>query len=218
MIKKTVILFLSIFTAVSIFAQDTPSGGFLPEDVIIRLSYENFKNLKLLSAAIMNFGGGESEFKGLVQTYAQATSLYFQKKNPEAAKEFQKNEDDIQKTGMDLAVKYNERTNEIQTEIIEYNVRTRIDAELKGERIPAPAEKLLSQAIEAMRFANDLKDREKPVEAIDYYRIAKKKCFEYYEVMATFDKNLKIDEIREKYEKDMKDNESQIYTSKEKKN
>ncbi len=203
---------------VSILAQDTPSGGFLPEDVIIRLSYENFKNLKLLSAAIMNFGGGESEFKALVQTYAKATSLYFQKDDQAAAKEFQKNEADIKKSGMDLAAKYKERAAQIQIEIIEYNVKTRIDAELKGERIPAPAEKLLTQAIEAMRFANDLNDRERPVEAIDYYRIAKTKSFEYYEVMATYDKNLKINEIKEKYERDIKDDQGQIYTSKEKKN
>lgn len=221
MIKKFSTILLFLFMSTVLWAQQTPSGGSLPEDVITRLSYENFKNIKLLVVPIMNFGGGKAEFDKLVNTYAKASALYFNKEMQEAMKTFQQNEDEIEETAKNLAKTYKERAGEMQKELIEYNIKLQINLELQGETVNDSALLSMNQATEALLKANDFSERSMPIEAIKYYRIAKEKTIKYYEILYKLEPEKykeKYDEIMKKYEKDLKDNQNKKWEEKEKKN
>lgn len=221
MLKKFSVILFSILLTIPLFAQQTPSGGSQPEEVITRLSYENFQNIKFLAVPIMNFGNGKEQFDQLVSTYAKATALHFNKEEIEAMKTFEKNEDEIQKVAMDLAKVYKERAGEMQKELIEYNVKLQINLELQGETVNDSALLALNQATQALLKANDFLERGKPLEAIKYFRIAKEKTLAYYEILYKSDPEKykeKYEEIMKKYEKDIQDNQNKKYEEKEKKN
>lgn len=179
-----------------------------PLQVIQRLSYDNFKNIKLLHTAIINFGGGESEFDRLVSDYAEATSYYFRGSLVESANLFTKNEKDIQAVGMKLAQKFKEDSEALHREIIKQHVKTNVKLSLKGEKTDPTAELLVSNGAFGVNKANDFLERSRPVDAIYYFRRAKESCFKYYEYTKQ--------PIPDQYKKDVVDAQNKIYTSKEK--
>lgn len=181
----------------------------LPEDVVKQLSYDNFKRIKLLHAAIMNYGGGKEEFDRVVDTYAEASALYFQNKINDSANLFTKNKKDIDDIALRIAKIYKNDTDKLHTNIIKMHVKYKVKMSLKGELTNAQAEVALSTASNAVQLANDNLERSRFVEAITYFRRAKESCFQMYKVLEV--------PLPEEFKKDVVDNKNQVYVSKEKK-
>lgn len=229
-----VLLFFSVITA---FAQNANSD---PKEVIRRLSYENYKNIRLMHSAIINYGGGEEEFDSLIKTYSEASSLYFQKKYEESAKKFEENEKQIREVANTLAEKYKEETESWQKEIFEEDLKNRITDSMKGKPENEVATKYINQSTESIIRANDYFDRVRPIQAISMFRISRDRMLTYLLIRAedlpdekieeckkdprTYDNCIKTakdeqkEEVRKQYEKIIKDNENQVYISKEKEN
>jgi hypothetical protein len=207
-----VFIFLTVFAVALSAQQAEPVKEFNPlynpQQVIQRLSYDNFKSIKLLHTAIVNFGGGEAEFERLVNDYAEATSYYFRGSLVESANLFTKNEKDIHAVGMKLAQKFKEDTEALHREVIKQHVKSNVKLSLKGEKADPTAELLVSNGAFGINKANDLFERSKPVDAVYYYRRAKESCFKYYE--------LTKEPLPDRYKKDVVDAQNKIYTSKEK--
>lgn len=195
-----------------LLAQEDPRKEFnelyQPISVIKRLSYDNFKSIKLLHAAIMNYGGGEAEFDRLVDTYAEASALYFQNKIIEAANLFTKNEEDINEVSRKIATIYKNDTDKLHTSIIKINVKYKIKSSLKGEQPNSGADKAVAGASYGIQKANDLYVRSRPIEAIYYFRRAKEQCFKLYDSL-----NMPLPE---EFKKDVADNQNRVYESKNK--
>ncbi len=211
-----------------------------PKEVIRRLSYENFKNIRLLYTPIMNYGGGEEEFDRLVKTYSEASSLYFSKDFEQAAKKFEENEKQIRESAENIAKKYKEETETWQKEILEKDIKVRITGSISGKDENKTTEKYINQSTESIIRANDYFDRVRPVQAISMYRLSRDRMLTYLLVRAEelpeetivdckknprdYDKCIKLaqdkqkEEVRQQYEKIIKDNENQVYISKEKEN
>lgn len=233
---------ISLFTALTLsflaFAQAVDGPDHLAKDVIKRLSYENFKNIKLLTAAIFNYGGGEGEFDKLVQSYSEASSLYFSREYERSAKKFQENELEIREMAMNIAKIYREDSEAMQKEIIERDVRTRISKSLAGKKTNESKKKMMSQSTAAISLGKDYYERTRPVKAIETYRIAKDRMLTYMYIEADdlpqdiinecrkdrFErdkclrdaKEKRRAEVRERYEKIISDNDNKVYISKEK--
>lgn len=191
-------------------AQFTPSGGANPHSVVKKLTIDNFRAIKELYYAIMNFGGGETEFSRLVSGYAAATSKYFAKEYDASAAAFKENEKDITETGMTIAGKYKESSSKMHRDIIEIHTKYVIKLSLNDKKADPALEKLLNEASESIAKANDFYIRKKPVKAIELYRRAKERIFVYYDAIKQ--------PLPEEYEKDKKDNSHELYVSKEKQN
>ena len=208
-----------------LFAQDDTDSKdrtnplYEPVAVVQRLSYDNFKNIKLITVAVMNYGGGQEEFNRLVEGYADATALYFSHDYKKAADAFTKNEKDIQEVSMKLAAKYKLDAESLNKEIIKRNISVRVMKSVKGEK-PSDAdltsEKLISQAAESIAKANDSYVRVRPVPAISLYRRAKDQCIAYYDVLGIKEANGQ--KLADRFEREKADNKNRIYVSKEKKN
>lgn len=212
-IFRTSIYFIcAIIISTSIFAQEaekTESGSlYEPLEVVRRATYDNFKSIKLLHTAIMNFGGGEAEFDRLVNEYAEASSMYFQDNIPESANIFTRNEKNIQAVALKLAQKYKEDTETLFRDITAINVKNNINLSLKGEKANVTADTLASNSGFGLRKANDYFNRSRPVEAIYYYRRAKENCFKYYEVIGK--------PLPDRFKKDIADSQNKVYVAKEK--
>ncbi len=207
-----ILIFLSVFAVALNAQQAEPAKEFNPLynplQVIQRLSYDNFKSIKLLHTAIINFGGGEAEFDRLVNDYAEATSYYFRGSMVESANLYTKNEKDIHAVGMKLAQKFKDDTEALHREIIKQHVKTNVKLSLKGAKTDPTAELLVSNGAFGVNKAGDLYERARPVESIYYYRRAKESCFKYYE--------LAKEPLPDRYKKDVVDAQNKIYTSKEK--
>jgi ribosomal 50S subunit-associated protein YjgA (DUF615 family) len=91
-----------------------------------RLSYENFRNIKLLRSAILNYGGGEAEVQKLIDQYADATALYFQDKTEEAASKFTENEREIFKVAKKIAGDYHKDSSEFLRKGFKRNAREHV--------------------------------------------------------------------------------------------
>ena len=206
----TLSLFVLLFTP--LYAETEPQQEFntlyQPSAVVLRLSYDNFKNIKLLHAAIMNYGGGESEFDKLVDTYAEASAMYFQNKIIEAANIFTKNEKEIQEVSQKIASIYKSETDQLHIDVIKMNIKYKIKASLKGDKINDSADTAVSGASEGIQKANDLYVRSKPIEAIYFFRRAKEQCFKLYSVLEV--------PLPEKFKKDHADNLNKVFESKNK--
>ena len=181
-----------------------------PEAVIQRLSYDNFKNIKLLRTAIYNFGSGEQEFNSLVDTYAEASALYFRNEMIASANLFTKNEKDIKEVAMRLAKLYKEQSEKLHVQVIKMGVRHSLKASIEQTKPNPSVDPLISNASYGIKMANDYLVRSKPIDAIDYFRRAKENCFKVYQVLG--------EELPEEYKKDIVDNQNKIYIAKEKKN
>lgn len=206
-----------------------------PISIVKRLSYQNFKNIKLLHTAILNFGEGEAQFDKLVDDYADASSLFFSNKIIKAANLFTKNEKDILKTAMNLSKKYKDTTTQIQQDIIRLKVRAGIKASFKGKKLHGAVDKVVHDASFAMQKADDHHVRTRPVDAIFYYRLAKAQFFKAYNILNSefkkfaeastkkadkefFDGMANKSKLPDKYKKDTYDNMNRVYEAKEKKN
>jgi glutamyl/glutaminyl-tRNA synthetase len=213
-IRYYFIFFITLFFITSANAQfDTAKKEFntlyIPEDVVKQLSYENFKRIKLLHTAIINYGGGKEEFDRVVDTYAEASALYFQNKIIESANLFTKNKKDIDDIALRIAKVYKNDTDKLHNNIIKMHVKYKIKMSIKGERANPQSEVALSGASGGVQIANDYFDRSKSVEAIAYYRRAKESCFLVYKILEV--------PLPEEFNKDIIDNKNQVYVSKEKK-
>jgi hypothetical protein len=206
-----------------------------PLPVILRLSYENFRNIKLLNAAVVNFGGGEAEFDGLVDEYAEASSLYFRNEHVLSANKFTENEKNINRTAEKIARKYKEMTEDLAQKTIRMKVRASFRLSLSGRKIdthPA-ADEAIKDAGYSLNKANDLFARTRAVESIYFYRRAKEKNFFVYKVLADqfeerkkeaqyrgrksdvefYEKESKKYGLSDEYKKDVVDNMNRVYES-----
>jgi hypothetical protein len=224
--------FLIILAGVPLFAQAASVDGKINPlydsvAVVQRLSYDNFKNIKMLYSAVMNFGGGQAEFDKLVDGYATASSYYFSRDYEKAAEAFTKNEKDIKDMATKLAQKYKQDSIELNREIIKYQVNAQIKQSLTSEKQnPADkrknqdglltAEQKIKQGSESLSMANDELDRAHPVQAISLYRRSKENSILFYEALGV--KEVKNQKLSERFARDKADNRNKIYIAKEKKN
>ncbi len=178
-------------------------------DVVKQLSYENFKKIKLLHTAIMNYGGGKEEFDRLVDTYAEATALYFQNKIMESANLFTKNKKDIDEVAARIAKIYKNDADKLHLNSIKMHVKYKVKMSLKGEQVNPQSEVALNTAAGGVQIANDYFARSRFVESISYFRRAKESCFQLYKVLEV--------PLPEEFKKDQADDKNQVYISKEKK-
>jgi hypothetical protein len=95
--------------------------------VVKRLSYENFRNIKMLQAAIRNFGGGEEEINKLIDQYADASAFYFQNQIDQASDKFLENERDILETAKKLAKTYKDDADKMLTDAVRDNIKARLN-------------------------------------------------------------------------------------------
>lgn len=218
------LLFVSL-VSLPVLSQAAQEGSqasplYVPVDVVQRLSYDNFKNIKMLMTAIINYGGGQAEFDRLVDGYAEASSYYFSRDFKKAADAFTANERDIRAVAMKLAEKYKQDSEVLNREIITHNVKYRILQSVQGNAVSdkmMTAEKLISQSSESLAKGNDLLVRTRPMQAVQLYRRSKENSIQYWAAILTDDeyKKMKIDE---KFEKEKVDNKNKVFVAKEKKN
>ncbi len=249
--------FLTIFSSMILFTSfnsvDAQSGeaGFNPQynpvSVVKRLSYENFRNIKLLRTAILNFGGGDAEMQKLIDQYADASALYFQDKVVEAATKFTENERAIFRTAKSIAAQYKKESEEFLTKGIKRNIQINLESEIEGKGRNAVMEKYLDSAKFSLRTGNSIFDdfqyvnenqagsANRLVTSIYYYRMAKENLFLMYLAHV---ESLELDKDRKKdremkdalmdsmikedfkadYQKHMQDNKNKIFTAMEKRN
>lgn len=231
-------------------AQSSESGlnpQYNPVSVVKRLSYENFRNIKLLRTAILNFGGGEAEMQKLIDQYADASALYFQDKVTEAAEKFTENERAIFNAAKNIAAQYRKESEDFLTKGIKRNIQINLESEIEGKGRNPVMEKYLDSAKFSLRTANSIFDdfqyvnankagsANRLVTSIYYYRMAKENLFLMYLAHA---ESLELDKDRKKdremkdalmdrmikedfkadYQKHMQDNKNKVFTAMEKQN
>ncbi len=209
-----------------------------PVSIVHRLSYENFRHIKLLRSAIVNFGGGDAEVQKLIDQYAEATAFYFAGKVEESAEKFRENEREIFKAAKKTATEYSRDSAEYLTKGIKRHIQVSID----GKQIETAAVmgKYLDNAKSSQKRAMSIFDdyrytgenhstsAKRLIIAIYHYRLAKQNLFmmyhAYIEPMTLdadkkrdsemkdqlFDKMMKED-YNEDYKKDFQDNKNKIY-------
>jgi hypothetical protein len=155
-----VIASVSIGTAQDFMYKPEKSGAVTqPASVVKRLSYENFRNIKLLQAAIMNYGGGEAEIDRLIDQYAEASALYFQNEVEKAAEKFLENEREILEAAKKLATKYKEETDKMLKEANRKTIKAKLALSGKDQTTLDYYDKFLQGARYAFTKANDHYDR-----------------------------------------------------------
>jgi hypothetical protein len=232
-VRFIIILALSL-TATPLFSQyvsdynpayGPPKQKSSPMHTVKRLSYENFKYIKMLQASIMNFGGGEAEVERLVDQYAEASALYFQNKIVEAADKFMENEQEILKVAQRIAKRYREDSEKLLNTGLKMNIKDSMKRGLEGKKRDAVSDKLLSNAKFGVQKANDYFDRyinatsASPrglVNAIYYYRRAKENLFTMISVME-LDPETK-DRMLSTHKRDIEDNKNKVFQAMEKEN
>ncbi|MBN1496359.1 MAG: hypothetical protein JXA07_06290 [Spirochaetes bacterium] len=170
-----------------------PLGG-SPKSIAKQLSYDNFRSIKLLNTAVMNYGGGEAEIDRLIDQYAEASALYFQNKMMESAKAFKENQAAIMTVTKKLAEKYHQDTSAILKDSMNMSIRAKIKMQIKGNSEGRfHMDKFLERGQAGVLKANDYYDRYKDaksvsamdlITAIYYYRGAKDSLFQMMKVMA----------------------------------
>lgn len=225
-------LFIIMVLNVNLQAQTTgridflygPPKKYKPIPLVKRLSYENFRNIKLLTAAIINYGGGEAEIDKLIDNYAEASALYFQNKYEDSAEKFLENEKEILTMAKKLARQYHETSDKLLKESIKLNIKEDLKSSLKGEKDNSQARKFLNNARFAVQRGNDIYVRLKDakvgsprelITAIYYYRRAKENMFIMHDLQLDEESKKKF---KDKYKKDIIDNQNKVYKSKEKQN
>lgn len=175
--------------------------------VVKRLSYENFRNLKLLQAGIENYGGGEAEIQKLVDQYADASALYFQNKVTDAAVAFLKNEAEILETSKKLSTIYKKDSEQLLNGALKVNIKKSLREAMQGKKDDPLSDKFIQNAQFAVQKGNDYYDRyanakqaspRELVNAIYYYRRAKENIFQMYEYRYLGDVSLAKDKVKVK--------------------
>lgn len=245
------LVFINIFSFSSgVHAQEGEkqyNSQYNPTSVVKRLSYENFKNIKLLRSAILNYGGGEAEVQKLIDQYADATALYFQDKTEEAASKFTENEREIFKAAKKIAGDYHNDSTAFLTKGIKRNIQVNIERDVDGKGRDAVMDKYLENAkislkkgaaiYEDYKYTGDKTtgSAKRLITSIYYYRMAKQNLIMMYQAHVEgmkldpdkkkdqekkdemFDRLMKED-FKADYKKDMQDNKNKVYESKEKTN
>lgn len=207
--RYTLVFLMILILVGPVFAQEKNFNPFYePISVVKRLSYDNYKNIKLLSTAIYNYGGGETEVDKLVDPYAEASALYFANQMVESANLFSKNEKDIQDSANKIARRYKEETEKLVNETIKLKVKTSIKMSMQGKKVNPNIDDVLGAASYSLNQANDAFVRARPVDSMYYYRRAKDSCFRVYKMLGV--------PLPDKYNKDIVDNQNKVYVSKEK--
>lgn len=179
-----------------------PLGG-EPRSIAKLLSYENFRSIKLLNTAILNFGGGDAVIDKLIDQYAEASALYFQNRVMESAKAFRENQAAIMAAAKQLAQKYSQDSAALLKDSINLNVRSKMKMQLKGIAGPYTADKLLEQAQAGILKADEYYDRYKDaksvsamdlITAIYYYRGAKESMFQMMRVLADSESKMQAED------------------------
>jgi hypothetical protein len=179
-----------------------PMGG-EPKSIAKLLSYENFRSIKLLNAAILNFGGGDAVIDKLIDQYAEASALYFQNKIMESAKAFKENQAAILAVAKQLAQKYSQDSAMLLKESINLNVRSKMKMQMKGIAGPFSSDKYLEQAQAGILKADEYYERYKDaksvsamdlITAIYYYRGAKESMFQMMRVLADSESKFQTDD------------------------
>jgi hypothetical protein len=215
-----------------LYGTDKVEKMYDPLPIVLRLSYENFKNIKLLYSAIINYGGGEDEFDKLVEEYAEASGLYFRSDFVESAVKFMINEKRILQIATRMANKYKEETNKIHNDVIKVKTKTAVKMYMSKKNISLhpQVESAISEASYTFTKGNDYLVRSKPVDSIFYYRRAKDRYFSVYTIIELqykdlarvaarpgdikyFDRESEKYSIPERYNKDVVDNQNRIYES-----
>ena len=218
----------------SVFGQaqdkERMSGEYVPLSVVHRLSYENFRDIKLLHTAIINYGGGEEEFDKLVEEYAEAVSLYFRNEYEPSAKKFKENEKNILEVAKRIAEKYKQDTEKIQNEVIKIKTKAALKIALakKDYRMHPAIDAAVTDGSYTLAKANDFNVRTRPIDAIAYYRRAKERYFKVFSIFEAqlrelSDRSTKRSDVKfyereankyrlpEKYNRDLADNQNSVY-------
>ncbi len=196
-----------------------------PKKLSQRLSYENFRNLKLLQVAILNYGGGQEEIDKLVDQYAEASALYFQDRMEEAAALFTENQKQILALAKSISEKFKNDSEALMKQAGKDYWKSVANRALKGEKRDPRIEKFLRNAQAGVNAGNDFYVRYKDavvadalqfVKAIYYYRKAKENIFDMYRNMDIPEE--KKQQILENNKKDIEDLNNRVYKSMEKQN
>ncbi len=167
--------------------------GSNPQSIARQLSYDNFRSIRWLNAAIMNYGGGDAEIDKLIDLYAEASALYFQNKMMDSAKAFRENQAAIMQSAKQLADKYRQDTSALLKDMIELSIRSKLKMRMRGDQGMDSVDKFLGQAQAGVLKANDFHDRFKDakyasaqelVTGIYLYRGAKENMFRMMTVLA----------------------------------
>jgi len=194
-----------------------------PAQVAKRLSWQNFKHIKLLQTSIINFGGGDPEVEKLIDQYAEASALYFQGRVDESASLFSENERELLAVAKKLSKKYKEDAEQHLVQGIRMSVKKSIKEQKKSGQKDLVIESCIDKAKSAVLLGNDLYDRYKDattaspselIKAIDKYRRAKEYMFIVYGEVETSKENR--EKFFTQYKKDIEDNKNKVYKSKEK--
>jgi len=221
------IICVLLFLSTGLIGQsDSYNKLYKPLSLVKRLSYENFRNLKMLRSAIINYGGGVAEFDKLVDQYAEASALYFQDRISESAKKFSLNERSILKMAKKLAKIYKNDSSKMLTDGMKLNIKNQMKRSFNNKKINGAADHFISNAKYGVRKANDYYVRyinastaspRQLITAIFYYRRSKENVINMYESMTDLDKDTK-EKIRNQFKKDRIDNSNKIYKARKKGN
>ncbi len=197
------VLVLTICFALPVLSQGQgrdPRSQYNPLKLVQRLSYENFRNIKLLQSALLNYGNGMKDIDLLVNEYAEASALYFQDKIPLAATKFSENQRHILEAAKKLVLIYRKKVNKMVTGVIKYNTRQIIIMSLDGRKRKTTPDKYVRNAGFAYKKANDYVDRyinakyanpKQLAHAIYYYRRSKENIFIAYKAYIQMGTNYK---------------------------
>ncbi|MBN1531559.1 MAG: hypothetical protein JXA20_02750 [Spirochaetes bacterium] len=224
-VRSALVVFFALLLCGGVFGQTRRfNEAYNPLHVAKRLSYENFRDLKMLQTAILNFGGGKDEVDRLIDQYAEASALYFQSRYEESANLFSDNQREILISAKRLTTKYKDTSEKLLLDTTKKTIKDELESALKkGKKEENYTELFLNRARFAVNTANDYYDRYKDattaspmnfIKAIFYYRQAKENMFELFKTIE-MDKE-KRDGILEQYKRDIFDNENKVYQSKEK--
>jgi hypothetical protein len=194
------------FTSVDSKAREDSTSAHV--DLIMKSSNENFKSIKQLHAAIINYGGGSAEFDSLVSEYSDASTLYFKEQFPDSEQVFARNVKSINSAAYRLAQIYKKDTESIHGEVIRERDALRLQLSHQGGKVNASAELMIDYASSGLNKANDELERFRPIDAIYYFRRAKESCFRFYEILGM--------PLPDKYRKDAADNKNQVFMEMEK--
>ncbi len=211
-----IINFFGIFNAVYSQTEEKKfNQQYNPVSLVKRLSYENFKNIKLLHVAIVNYGGGEAEVQKLVEQYADATALYFEDKVEESASKFSENEREIFKMAKKLATDYSNDSSKFLTKGIKRYIQISIQQDVEGKQQDVnavmgkyldnakAAQKRATSILEDYKYTNEKNSSsaKRLVTSIYYYRLTKENLMLMYR---TYIEAMKLDPDKKK-DRELKD-------------
>jgi hypothetical protein len=180
------------------------------ENLARQLSFENYAKIRMLKSAIINYSG-ETVFENLINTYSDASAFYFSRDIKNAANLFARNEKEINEVASKLCDIYEKDTAAIMNSANNEIVKPKMLQQIKNKEAVDPNMKLvLNMASSAMQKAKDQNAWGRPIEAIYYYRLAKKVCFRFYQDMRIA--------VPEKYNKDRVDSRDEVFDGKQKLN